>query len=200
MATKINAQLSELEQLQLEAKKVSNKSLESTRNMKELCEESHIVAIKTLENLDHQGNQLDRVNEGLDDMRSEMRQTEKSLNGMEKFCGLLCICPSFKSAKIKENKSSKNRVGKSRSKGSMVPDKVSSGPYIQRITNDALEDEMEDNMKDVGNALNNLKNMAEVMGEVVTDHNSKIEDIRTKSTKLDIKIGSANKRTVKMLK
>ena len=200
MATKINAQLSEIEQLQLEAKKVSNKSLESTRNMKELCEESHIVAIKTLENLEHQGNQLDRVNEGLDDMRSEMRQTEKSLNGMEKFCGLLCICPSFKSAKVKENKSSKNRVGKSRSKGSMVPDKVSSGPYIQRITNDALEDEMEDNMKDVGNALNNLKNMAEVMGEVVTDHNSKIEDIRTKSTKLDIKIGSANKRTVKMLK
>ena len=200
MATKINAQLSEIEQLQLESKKVSNKSLESTRNMKELCEESQIVAIKTLENLDHQGNQLDRVNDGLDDMRSEMRQTEKSLNGLEKFCGLICICPSFKSAKAKENKSSKNRVGKSRSKSSSVPDKVSSGPYIQRITNDALEVEMEDNMKDVGNALNNLKNMAEVMGEVVTDHNSKIEDIRTKSTKLDIKIGSANKRTVKMLK
>ena len=200
MATKINAELSEIEQLQLEAKKVSNKSLESTRNMKEICEESHIVAIKTLENLDHQGNQLGRVNDGLDDMRSEMRQTEKSLNGMEKFCGLICICPSFKSAKTKENKSSKNRVGKLRSKSFSVPDKVSSGPYIQRITNDALEDEMEDNMKDVGNALSNLKNMAEVMGEVVTEHNSKIEDIRTKSTKLDIKIGSANKRTEKMLK
>ena len=200
MATKITSKLSELEQLQLESKKVSNKSLESTRNMKDLCEESQIVAIKTLENLEHQGNQLDRVNEGLDDMRSEMRQTEKSLNGMEKFCGLFCICPSFKSAKPKENKSSKNSVEKSRSKGSTVPDKVSSRPYIQRITNDALEDEMEDNMKDVGNALSNLKNMAEVMGEVVTDHNSKIEDIRTKSTKLDIKIGSANKRTEKMLK
>merc|ERR1712029_469739 len=97
MATKINAKLSEIEQLQLEAKKVSNKSLENTRTMKELCEESHIVAIKTLENLEHQGNQLDRVNDGLDDVRSEMRQTEKSLNGMEKFCGLICICPSFKS-------------------------------------------------------------------------------------------------------
>ena len=105
MATKSNAQLSELEQLQLEAKKVSDKSLESTRNMKELCEESQIVAIKTLENLEHQGNQLDRVNEGLDDMRSEMRQTEKSLNKMEKFCRFLCICPSFKSEKIKDNKS-----------------------------------------------------------------------------------------------
>ena len=123
MATKINAKLSELEQLQLEAKKVSNKSLESTRNMKDLCEESQFVAIKTLENLDHQGNQLDRVNEGLDDMRSEMRQTEKSLNRMEKFCGFLCICPSFKSEKIK----SQSKVQrKSRPKGSTVPDKVSS--------------------------------------------------------------------------
>ena len=101
-------------------------TLESTRNMKTLCEESQQIGIKTLENLEHQGEQLKRVNEGLDEMRSEMRQTEKSLNRMEKFCGFLCICPSFKSEKIKDHKSQSKAQRKSRPKGSTVPDKVSS--------------------------------------------------------------------------
>ena len=36
--------------------------------------------------------QLERVEEGLDNMNSEMKQAEKHITGMEKWCGI-CVCP-----------------------------------------------------------------------------------------------------------
>ena len=36
--------------------------------------------------------QLNRVEEGLDGMHSEMKTAEKHITGMEKWCGL-CVCP-----------------------------------------------------------------------------------------------------------
>ena len=41
--------------------------------------------------LDEQGEKLDRVDETLDNINADMREAEKNLTGMEKFCGL-CIC------------------------------------------------------------------------------------------------------------
>lgn len=38
--------------------------------------------------------QLDRIEEEMDAIHSDMREAEKNLTGMEKCCGL-CVCPCF---------------------------------------------------------------------------------------------------------
>lgn len=200
-------QLSELESLQLKANKITDESLESTRRMINLCEESQSAGIKTLEMLEQQGEQLNRVEEGLDGMHTEMRQAEKHLTGMEKWCGL-CVCPWNRTAKVRDtdgtwkNPLSKDNSGvvNSQPGGSAVPDAARGGPYIQRINNDAREDEMEDNMQAVGSVLGNLKNMAADMGDEISRQNKQLDRIDRKAGDVDIQIGSANKRTEKLLK
>jgi len=199
-------QLSELESLQLKANKITDESLESTRRMINLCEESQSAGIKTLEMLEHQGEQLERVEEGLDNMNSEMKQAEKHITGMEKWCGI-CVCPWNRTQKVRDtdgtwkNPLSKDGSGvvKSQPSGSAVPD-AARGPYIQRLNNDAREDEMEDNMQAVGSVLGNLKNMAADMGDEIARQNKQLDRIDRKAGDVDLKIGSANKRTEKLLK
>ncbi|KAK3753328.1 hypothetical protein QZH41_015279 [Actinostola sp. cb2023] len=60
--------------------------------MLQMSEETQDVGIKTLVTLDEQGEQLDRVEEGLDQINVDMKEAEKNLTGMEKCCGL-CVCP-----------------------------------------------------------------------------------------------------------
>nr|CAD7453391.1 unnamed protein product [Timema tahoe] len=83
---------SELQELQLKAGQVTDDSLDSTRRMLALCEESQDVGGQTLVLLDHQGEQLDRIEEGMDQINADMKEAEKNLTGMEKCCGL-CVLP-----------------------------------------------------------------------------------------------------------
>ncbi|PIK62902.1 ovarian synaptosome-associated protein 25-like, partial [Apostichopus japonicus] len=83
---------SEIEELQMKANQTTDESLESTRRMLQMSEESKEDAIRTLVALDEQGEQLDRVEEGMDQINTDMRDAEKNLMGMEKCCGL-CVCP-----------------------------------------------------------------------------------------------------------
>ncbi len=78
--------LTELESLQLAICKQSNETLESTRRMKKLCEESKEAGIKTLVALDDQGEQLDKAEHGMDSIRSDMQIAEKALKGSLLFC------------------------------------------------------------------------------------------------------------------
>jgi len=203
-------QLSELESLQLKANKVTDESLESTRRMITLCEESQGAGIKTLEMLEHQGEQLNRVEAGLDGMNAEMKVAEKHLHGMEKWCGL-CVCPWNRTAKVKDaewNNPLSNDTSKvvntqpgagNRSGNSSVPD-APQGGYIQRINNDAREDEMEENMQAVGSILGNLKNMAKDMGDEISNQNKQLDKIGSKAAHVEVKVQSANTRTEKLLK
>lgn len=198
--------MSELETLQLRANTVTDESLESTRRMIALCEESHTAGSKTLEMLETQGEQLNRIEGGLDNINAEMKQAEKHLTGMEKWCGL-CVCPWNRRKKIKDVDESK---WENKGDGTVVRTQPlghdqregggSGGPYIQRITNDAREDEMEDNMQVVGSMLSNLKSMATDMGQEIEKQNTQLDKIGAKATGAQMKIESANKRTEKLLK
>ncbi|TRY66160.1 hypothetical protein DNTS_010876 [Danionella cerebrum] len=92
---------SEVEELQKRANQVTDESLEITRNMKLLLEESKDAGIRTLVMLDEQGEQLDRIEEGLDQINKDMKEAEKNLTDMARCCGL-CIWPCA-NYKIKEN-------------------------------------------------------------------------------------------------
>lgn len=202
--------LTELESLQLKANQVTDESLDSTRRMITLCEDSQAAGIKTIEMLEHQGEQLTRIEEGMDTMHGNMKDANKHLTGMEKWCGL-CVCPWNRPRKIAEKdvawnnkgekeKNSSGRVVNSQPPKGTVPDSGNGkGQYIKRITNDAREDEMEENMQAVGNVLGNLKNMAEDMGTEITKQNKGLDRAIDKGGNVDLQINRANERAKKLL-
>merc|ERR1712032_149518 len=130
-------------------------SLESTRNMVRLVEDSLAAGVNTISMLEQQGEQMGRIEGGLDNINAEMKEAEKHLTGMEKWCGL-CVMPWYKRKKIKDVDDSKwetskdGTVVKKQPGGGAATGSHSGGTYIERITNDAREDEMEENMQAVG--------------------------------------------------
>ncbi|XP_006883038.1 PREDICTED: synaptosomal-associated protein 23 isoform X2 [Elephantulus edwardii] len=80
------------EEIQQQAHQVTDESLESTRIMLSLAIESQDTGIKTIAMLDEQGEQLNRIEEGMDQINKDMREAEKTLTELSKCCGL-CVCP-----------------------------------------------------------------------------------------------------------
>uniref|UniRef100_G3VMJ0 Synaptosome associated protein 23 n=1 Tax=Sarcophilus harrisii TaxID=9305 RepID=G3VMJ0_SARHA len=80
------------EEIQLRAQQVTDESLESTRRILGLAIESQDAGIKTITMLDEQGEKLNRIEEGMDQINKDMRETEKTLTELNKCCGL-CVCP-----------------------------------------------------------------------------------------------------------
>ncbi|KOC66658.1 Synaptosomal-associated protein 25 [Habropoda laboriosa] len=178
----------ELQELQLKADQTTDESLESTRRMLSLCEESKEAGIRTLVALDDQGEQLDRIEEGMDQINADMREAEKNLTGMEKCCGL-CVLPCNKGASFKEDEGTwkGNDDGKvvNNQPQRVMDDRNGLGPqggYIAKITNDARETEMEDNMGQVNTMIGNLRNMAIDMGSELENQNRQIDRINRKGT------------------
>ena len=94
--------MTELEGLQLKCNEITDESLDSTRRMKNLCEEAKDAGIKTLVMLDDQGEQLEKFESGMDQINSDMRLAEQALKSMDLLCG---IFPKFwkKSSGFKED-------------------------------------------------------------------------------------------------
>ncbi|XP_025104781.1 synaptosomal-associated protein 25-like isoform X4 [Pomacea canaliculata] len=187
----------------------TNESLESTRRMLALCEESKEAGIKTLVMLDEQGEQLDRIEEGMDQINQDMRDAEKNLEGLEKCCGL-CVLP-WKRSKNFEKGADYNKTWKASEDGKVntngprivVDDRNGAGPaggYITRVLNDAREDEMEQNMCEVSGMIGNLRNMAVDMGNEIESQNRQIDRINQKGMSNETRITEANKRATKILK
>nr|XP_022334473.1 synaptosomal-associated protein 25-like isoform X10 [Crassostrea virginica] len=185
----------------------NQESLESTRRMLNMCEESKEAGIKTLVMLDEQGEQLDRIEEGMDQINQDMRDAEKNLEGLEKCCGL-CVLP-WKRAKNFEKGGAYDKTWKASEDGKVntngprviVGENAGpQGPIITRITNDAREDEMEENLTQVSGMLGNLRNMAIDMGSEIESQNRQIDRINNKGTHLNDRVETANKRANKILR
>lgn len=198
----------ELSAIQMQMNKTTNESLEATRRMLGLCEESKEAGIRTLVMLDEQGEQLDAIDAGMDRINAEMRDAEKNLEGLEKCCGL-CVLPWNRSKNIEKSaaysKTFKgNEDGKVNSSGPrQIVAQNGMGPgsgYIQRITNDAREDEMEENLQQVSTMIGNLRNMACDMGNEISNQNAQIERIKGKTDISQSRIEGANKRAKTLLK
>ncbi|XP_014205909.1 synaptosomal-associated protein 25 isoform X3 [Copidosoma floridanum] len=194
----------ELQELQFKADQTTDESLESTRRMLALCEESHEVGMKTLVMLDEQGEQLDRIEEGMDQINADMREAEKNLTGMEKCCGL-CVLPCNKSSSFKEDEGTwkgndDGKVVNNQPQRVMDNGMVMPSGYIGKITNDARENEMEDNMGQVNTMIGNLRNMAIDMGSELENQNRQIDRINRKGESNETRIQVANERAHQLLK
>ncbi|VFV23359.1 synaptosomal-associated protein 23 isoform X2 [Panthera pardus] len=203
------------EEIQLRAHQVTDESLESTRRMLGLAIESQDAGIKTITMLDEQGEQLNRIEEGMDQINKDMREAEKTLTELNKCCGL-CVCPCNRTKNFESGKAYKATWGDG---GDNCPSNVvskqpgrvtngqpqqattgtASGGYIKRITNDAREDEMEENLTQVGSILGNLKNMALDMGNEIEAQNRQIDRITEKADTNKDRIDIANARAKKLI-
>ena len=126
-----------LERFKQEQNRVTDESLESTRRMVQMVEESQDAGTKTIEMLETQGEQLNRIEKGLDDINADMKQAEKHITQMEKWCGL-CLMPWNRRKKIKDvddaayEKVTKDGTVVTRQPPGASQGASSSGPYIQR--------------------------------------------------------------------
>ncbi|VVC40570.1 Hypothetical protein CINCED_3A012941 [Cinara cedri] len=163
------------------------------------------AAIKALVELDDQGEKLDGIDGGMDQINEDMKQAEKNLTGMEKCCGI-CVLPCNKSTSFKEDEGTwkGNEDGKVINK---QPQRVMDGPnttpqggYIVKITNDARESEMDENLGQVNTMIGNLKRMASDMGSELENQNQQIEKISTKTKSNEVRISVANVRTRNLLR
>ena len=146
---------------------MTDESLESTRRMMNLCAEAKVMmmmmvvvmiimmmvtqdaGIKTLVALDDQGEQIDKIEAGLDSINADMGLAEKALKAMDLACG---IFPKFwkKSEGFKEDDAI---WGEQKGGGGGAPPpqgiEIPSGAFVAKITNDDREAEMEENMEQV---------------------------------------------------
>ncbi|XP_040267254.1 synaptosomal-associated protein 23 [Bufo bufo] len=200
-----------IEGIQLQANQVTDESLESTRRMLTLVEQSQDAGVKTLTMLDEQGEQLKRVEEGLDQINKDMREAEKNLTELNKCCGL-CVCPGKRGKNFETREAYKTTWGDKDSGSADVvsrqPQQMNgqqqsgvgqSGGYIKRVTNDAREDEMDENLQQVGNMLGNLKHMALDMGNEIDSQNKMIDRINDKVIVNKDRIDEANIKAKKLI-
>ncbi|XP_033624971.1 synaptosomal-associated protein 25-like isoform X4 [Asterias rubens] len=194
--------------IQEHIRKYSICSLESTRRMLQMSEESKEAGIRTLVMLDEQGEQLDRIEEGMDQINADMREAEKNLTGLEKCCGL-CVCPWKKFMGFEKGddykktwKSSEDGKVNSNQPMRMEDNRDGSGmpsTYITRITNDAREDEMDENLQQVSGIVGNLRHMAIDMQSEIGSQNRQVDRIIDKADSNKDRIGIANKRAETIL-
>uniref|UniRef100_A0A672Z566 Multifunctional fusion protein n=1 Tax=Sphaeramia orbicularis TaxID=375764 RepID=A0A672Z566_9TELE len=185
----------ELSDLQTRADQIADESLESTRRMLALVEEVNRQSSKQTE-------QLERIEEGMDQINKDMKDAEKNLNNLGQFCGL-CSCPCNK---IKGGGQAwgGNQDGVVNSQpGARVVDEreqmAISGGFIRRVTNDARENEMDENLEQVGGIIGNLRHMALDMGQEIDTQNRQIDRIMEKADSNKTRIDEANQRATKML-
>ncbi|XP_076138983.1 synaptosomal-associated protein 25 isoform X3 [Alosa pseudoharengus] len=151
--------------------------------------------------------QLERIEEGLDQINQDMREAEKNLTDLDKCCGL-CSCEKLKDfeasgAYKKVWGNNQDGVVSSQPSSRVVDDRekmVMSGGYIRRVTNDAREDEMEENLAQVGSILGNLRSMAIDMGNEIDTQNVQIQRIQEKADVNESRISEANQRAHKLIK
>lgn len=209
-----------VEEMTMRANAVTDESLESTRRMLQMAEESKQTGVNTMVMLDHQGEQLRNVEEGLDQINQDMKQAEKNLTDLSKCCGL-CVCPCDRVTSIEHDSRykrtwgtgggdaegnadgsgvvSRQPSGVRNGQAGQVNAQAPSGPYIKRITNDAREDEMEENLDAVGSIIGNLKNMAVDMGNEIDKQNKQIDRINDKADMNKVRIDEANQRANKLI-
>lgn len=169
------------------AEKILENSFESTKRMLVLCDESEEVGSKTAVLLHGQGEQLKNIEEGMERISGELRQSNKYLNGLEKCCGL-CMVPFRRRSKLQQVKSSllnNNRnktIVAQQPSASKTPKKTDKKVRWMNITDSPLENKIEENLSEVDAMIGNLKSLALNMSEEIENQNNSIDNISLKQS------------------
>nr|AAP06268.1 similar to GenBank Accession Number U85806 SNAP-25 homolog in Hirudo medicinalis [Schistosoma japonicum] len=204
--------MSELELLRMQMNAKTDETLESTRNMVRMCDESTKVGAQTLGNLESQGQQLRGIDSNMDTIREDLHEAQHNLDELEKCCGL-CVLPWRKvkpDTRSPKYPSSRNGYPTGTSNNYSNPYQPrqglqqqqyqqQTGPFINRITNDDREDEMEQNLQQVSGMVSQLHTMATDMNQEITTHNQIIDRINQKAEVNQSELSYAQKKADKFL-
>ena len=131
---------------------VTNQSVDATRRIRAVAEETNQMGVDTLITLNEQGEKLDNVERRLDDVNVDLKRTDRNLTRLEACCSCPCGPRSTQSTRTYKKAYGK----KARQMEDVVSEQPRSGgggggqpqgPFIKRVTDDTREDEMEDNLQ-----------------------------------------------------
>lgn len=213
--------------LQVKMESRVDDSLQATRRMRRMVDESRTAAAAALTSLDHQGRQLDHMERELDAVDAGVAKSSAAIKEMERCCCYdlccfcCCCCGGGKKAADEEeavawSRDSGDDVSVIRSQyqynnhgldksfspsaHSLSSSSVFGAGLLHRITNDAREDEMEENLGDVHDTIAVLRNMALDQGTTISQQNQQIGRITDHVNATDDRITGVNKRVQNLLK
>lgn len=188
---------------------VMDESVDATRRIRQMAEESRQVGADTLQNLDDQGQKLDQINTNMNTIRDNVKSGERQLHEMEKCCGL-CICPWNRAPSVRKEyagkwgENEKRSMSASNAANRAINDNRSQdkekGNFKKVFEGDDREDEMEENLDAVGDILGDLKAQATAMNDELVRQDDVIETIGSKMEDNNSRIESATKRTNVLIK
>ena len=79
-------QTTERDVLVYEINEISNETLDSTRRMRKMCEESKDMGMKTMGLLENQGESIENWEDVADGINEDMKLAEKALKAMDRAC------------------------------------------------------------------------------------------------------------------
>ena len=85
---------------QMQINQTNDESVASTRRMLAQLDNANATATDTMANLDDQRQQLSRIDRNMTAIDVEVREAQRNLTALEKFCGL-CTCPCRKPSQLK---------------------------------------------------------------------------------------------------
>jgi len=179
-------QNTELDVYQFEINTISNETLESTRNMRRMCEESKDMGQKTMGLLENQGESIENWEEVADKINEDMKMAEKALKDMDRAC--FGFIPRF--WKVGGGFKEDDAVWKEpdQPKNDQLPELKGLNPdhcFVATANESGVQDdrekEMEENMNEVSATIVNLRNMANDIGNVTKAQNEMLNRIEAKN-------------------
>lgn len=207
------------DQLRHQIRQAQQRSLDSTKRSLALIEDSHDVACKTAEELEYQGEQLNRIERNLDIIHDDMQVANRHITSMKSIFGT--VGNYFKRAP-KQTASQQPAENPKQSLHGMTtahafePSSSKTQQYeastsssyssnqarqTQRfVSNDPYERQVNENLDLITKGLGRLKEDALILGNELDRQNAQLPRITAKTESADVKVEKAQKDIRKLLR
>lgn len=203
------------DQIKQQMRQAQDRTLDSTKRSLALIENSHDVACKTAEELDYQGEQLNRIERNLDVIHDEMAVANRHITSMKSIWGT--VGSYFKRAPKQTASQTPAENPKQRfhsmetahafepssSNAQQYGASPSSYPSTQvqsSVSRDPFERQLDDNLDLMSKGIARLREDAMILGGEIDRQNDQLPRITMKADSADIKVQKAQKDIRKMLR
>lgn len=207
------------DQIRHQMRQTQQRSLDSTKRSLALIEDSHDVACKTAEELEYQGEQLNRIERNLDIIHDDMEVANRHITSMKSIFGT--VGNYFKRAPKQSasrqpaenpkqglhNMTTSHAFEPSSSKPQQYGASSSSGYSAYEgkqtqsfVSNDPYERQLNENLDLMTKGLGRLKEDALILGNELDRQNAQLPRITAKAESADVKVEKAQKDIRKILR